>query len=175
MISGQTAMPRVTDRQEKAQLRAKMQDAVHEFTTLRRQKIWEEVTAREPNWTQAQVQAEVDERQPEFAEFDPVVEMAVVAADYRNPVDVRLRALGESAQYVRPKLKSIEMVVDPLAPEEQAQRTALAERLVALLDAGAAAKRATVVEAQARDVTPPGQPATVGDDEPGTVGEVPGS
>lgn len=135
---------------DKAELRAAMQDSVFEFTTLRRSKIALAVRAEHPDWSDERVAERVDEMQPEYPEYDPVVELAVMGADHRNTPELRRQANAEAAQYVRPKLKSIEFTADPASLEEQSARRELAGRLVGLLNAAASAKRDT-----AEDLAPP--------------------
>lgn len=140
---------------DKAELRAAMQDSVHEFTTLRRSKIAVQVRLEHPNWSDDQIDERVDEMQPEYHEYDPVVELAIMGADHRNTPELRRQANSEAAQYVRPKLKSIEFTADPASLEEQQARRELAGRLVGLLNAAASAKRDT-----AGDLYPPAPPQT---------------
>lgn len=136
-----------------------MQDSVFEFTTLRRTKISAQVRLEHPGWSDDQVLERVDEIQPEYPEYDPVVELAVMGADHRNTPELRRQANAEAAQYVRPKLKSIEFTADPASLEEKEARRELAGRLVGLLNAAASAKRDT-----AEDVAPPAP------SDPGSVG-----
>lgn len=154
VMSERVTSTRSTDAQQKAQLRAIVQEDVLAMTRLRRNTIWAQLTKEHPDWAQTDVQAEVDRLQPEYQEYDPVVAMAVMSANHEHPVEVRLRAAAESAQYLRPKLKSIEMTVDPRSAEEVAVRRELASRLVGLLDAASAAKRATIVEGVSRRASP---------------------
>ena len=132
---------------DKAELRAAMQDSVLDFTTLRRSKIRAQLVAEYPTWTESQIDERVDELQPEYPEYDPVVELAVMGADHRNTPELRRQANAEAAQYVRPKLKSIEFTADTASLEEQAARRELAGRLVCLLNAAATAKRETAEDA----------------------------
>ncbi len=140
----------VSKTQEKAELRSMVHEDVLAMTRARRQTIWERITREQPELTQEQVQSMVDQEQPEYMDYDPVVAMAVMSANTSYPVEVRLRAMAESAQYLRPKLKSIEMVVGD--SETKAERDELASRLVGLLDAAAAAKRGTVIDGSSRPV-----------------------
>lgn len=161
LISQGGHFPRtVSKTQEKAELRAMVHEDVLEMTQARRHMIWERITKDQPELTQDQVQALVDLEQPEYQDYDPVVAMAVMSANTSYPVEVRLRAMAESAQYLRPKLKSIEMVVGD--SETRAEREELASRLVGLLDTAAAAKRGTVIDGSSR-------PADQARDESGDV------
>lgn len=139
---------------DRIDLRVQMQDAVHEFSRLRRDELWHELTRDHPDWPQDRIEAEIDKLQPSYDEYDPVVQMAVVAADHRNPVEVRLRAAGEAAQYVRPKLKSVEVRVGDDDPEVAQRKQELLGRLREYLDAGAGAKRATVIDGTVRPSPP---------------------
>lgn len=121
----------------------------------RRARLWTELTKLHEDWDQAAIQAQVDVLQPEFTDYNPVVAMAVMSANYEYPAELRGRMAAESAQYLHPKLKSIEMTVDPMSPEQRQRRDELSRRLVGLLDAAAGAKRDTTIEGEARDVTPP--------------------
>jgi hypothetical protein len=148
---------------DKAELRAQVQDSVHKMVHDRRALIWIQLTRDHPEMTEREVQLTMDQMQPEYPEFDPVVEMAVAATDHRNPPEVRGRMLIEVAQYLRPKLKSIELVPGDGDPAVDAERRALADRLVRLLDSAAAEKRTI-------DVTP-GQPEPVGSGDAAQSGE----
>lgn len=139
---------------DKAELRAAMQDSVFEFTTLRRTKIAAQLRLEYPTWTDEQVAERVDDLQPEYPEYDPVVELAVMGADHRNTPELRRQANAEAAQYVRPKLKSIEFTADPASLEEREARKELAGRLVGLLNAAASAKRDTAEDAPPAPTAP---------------------
>lgn len=154
---------------ERAQLRDMVHEDVMKMCEQRRAALWAKYTAEHPEWSQGQVEAQVDYEQPLFVDYDPVVMMAVMSANYEYPPEVRLRAAAESAQFMRPKLKSIEMTVDPMSAEQRARRDELAARLVGLLDVAAEAKRGTVVEGTARsgssasaEQTAPNPPAPSG-------------
>lgn len=128
------------------ELRSATQERVLEFTEARRAELYSQLRAAHPDKTDDMVWALVDQMQPLYAEWDPVVELGVLAADHRNSAELRRSAMAEQAQYLRPKLKSVEHTADPAALEIMEQKNALAARLVALLDASAAAKRDMVVE-----------------------------
>jgi hypothetical protein len=162
----------VTSRQEKAQLRAMVHDAVLRHTQQRRQMLWERLTKEHQDWDQDRVQREVDILQPEYQEFDPVVEMAVFASDHSNAPELRLRAMSESAQYLRPKLKSVEVDLSALTPEEQAAREQLSGTLAGLLDLMAEGKRATIdVTPNARGAPSPAPQPRSGSSVQDTVGD----
>lgn len=76
----------------------------------------------------------VDLIQPAMDEFDPVVQMAMVGADYEQPIEIRLRALEGCAPYMRPKLKQVEHLEDPAALAAEENKRKLSERLVQLLE-----------------------------------------
>jgi hypothetical protein len=113
---------------DKAELRALIQERVQEFTELRAGQ--DEKEGIPP-----------DQRQQIVEEYDPVVALALVAVDRRTTLADRIKCNSEVAQYLRPKLKSIEHGVDPDSLETLAERTMLSERLVGILEHRAAAKR----------------------------------
>lgn len=95
-------------------LRAMMADAVLEYTTLlRRDQIARGVHP--------------DDCVEIVEEYDPVIAMALIAV--RASDDLALQAHAQVAKYVRPTLKSIEVVTDKATAEEQAQRNAKAAAL----------------------------------------------
>lgn len=144
---------------DRIDLRVQMQDEVYEFARMRRQELFDELRAKDQDADDASLWAQVDKLQPAYEEFDPVVAMALVGADHRNDVDVRLAANARVAEYVRPKLKSVEVRVTENDPEQIARRAELMGRLRDFLDAGAGAKRTI-------DVTPrPSPPAPSAQDE----------
>lgn len=151
VISGD-ARPRPTARsRDKAELRAVIQESVLHHTAMLRERILPVIRRENPGATDAEIAALLDDAQPLYEEYDPVVQLAMMASDHRYSPDLRRQAAAESAQYVRPKLKSIELTVDPSGAEEQEKRD-LAARLRGLLDAGAQAKRdsGVTIEATAR-------------------------
>lgn len=113
---------------DKLELRALLQEKVHEFTELRRA---------------ADIEAGLPphEAQDINEEYDPVVALALVAVDRRSTLDQRIKCNAEVAQYVRPKLKSVEVTADPEALETLEERRQLSEKLVGLLEAAAVAKK----------------------------------
>jgi hypothetical protein len=119
-----------TPNRDKAELRALIQERVHEFTELRRR---------------ADLEAGMDEAEAQeiVEDYDPVVHMAMVAVDRREKRDIQIRCAAEVAQYVRPKLKSVEVTTDPEALETLAERQQLSSRLVALLEMAAEGKQAS--------------------------------
>ena len=113
---------------DRVELRALIQEKVHEFTELRRAKDIEDGLPP-------------DQCQEIIDDYDPVVSLAVIAADRRVTLDQRMKCHDSVAQYVRPKLKSVDMNVDPEALEALESRTALSNQLLKLLEAGARAKK----------------------------------
>lgn len=113
---------------DKAELRALLQEKVHEFTELRRA---EDIKAGVPP---EQVQQVIED-------YDPVVALALVAVDRKSTLENRIKCNAEVAQYVRPKLKSVDVTVDPEAIETLEERRQLSERLVGLLEAAASATK----------------------------------
>lgn len=138
IAKGRPGRPKGIPNRDKAELRALLQERVHEYTEMRHQ---------------IDVQAGVEQPQEIVEEYDPVVAMALVAVDRRSTIENRIRCNAEVAQYVRPKLKSVEVTADPEALETLEQRRQLSERLVGLLEAAAAAQKAG-----AKRRTPPGLP-----------------
>lgn len=148
-----------TRKRDKAELRAGVQESAHKYTSMLRERLLPRLRAEHPDKSDEEIATLLDEVQPAYQEYDPVIAMGLIAVDHSNPVDLRMRAHAEVAQYVRPKLKSIELTVDPQSEEEQAARRELAGRLVSLLEAAAGAKQATTIEGTARRAYDP-DPAT---------------
>lgn len=157
---------RGTPNKDKTELRAMTQEAVLEFTELRREQIrrlWRDEGWRigsvmgvaqlvpppspgSPGWQAPTIGDEIsdevlDQLQPLIDEYDPVVELSLIAVDNRNDVTTRRQAHAEAAQYLRPKLKSIEILEDPESIELQNKKAEMAERMVDILDAMAQARR----------------------------------
>ena len=88
----------------------------------------------------------LDRLQPLVEEFDPVVELSIIAIDRRNDVTIRRQALSDAAQYLRPKLSAVAMLDDPETLASASQKHELALKLVSLMGAVASAKK-TVGEA----------------------------
>jgi hypothetical protein len=86
-------------------------------------------------------EAVLDHLQPLLVEFDPVIQMVIMGADWSNSPELRLRANGVSAEYLHPKLKSIELIDDGDTKELLDERNQLAARMVGILDAMATARR----------------------------------
>jgi hypothetical protein len=127
---GKPGRPAGIPNRDKAELRALIQERVHEFTELR-------ARADESDGVPP------DQRQQIIEDYDPVVSLALVAVDRRTSLSDRIKCHGEVAQYVRPKLKSIEHAVDPDTAETIARRTELSETIVDALETLAARKGGT--------------------------------
>jgi hypothetical protein len=125
---GKPGRPAGVPNRDKAELRALLQERVHEFTELRAR---EDEAANIPP----------DQRQQVVEEYDPVVALALVAVDRRTSLGDRIKCNAEVAQYVRPKLKSIEHAVDPDTLETIEERTRLSEEIVDALEELAEIKR----------------------------------
>jgi len=125
---GTPGRPAGIPNRDKAELRALLQEKVHEFTELRMRQ--DEADGVPP-----------EQRQQIVEDYDPVVALALVAVDRRSTIENRIRCNAEVAQYVRPKLKSVEVTADPEALETLEQRRELSERLVGLLEMAAKAKK----------------------------------
>lgn len=128
-MAGQAGRVAGIPNRDKGELRALLQERVHEFTEMRRQQ--DEEAGLPP-----------EERQEIVQDYDPVVALALVAVDRRTSLEHRIACNTQVAQYTRPKLKSVEVTTDPEAAETLEARAQLSSRLVDLLIAGAAAKKA---------------------------------
>ena len=147
---------RVVAARDKIELRTQMQESVHRYTTMLRERLLPVLRREHPDWSEQQIAELLDARQPLYQEYDPVILLGLMSADHSNSPELRRQAAAEAAQYTRPKLKSVEMTVDPGGAREE-ERRALAGRLVGLLDAAAEAKResGSTIEGEARDVSHP--------------------
>ncbi len=130
-------------RRDRIGLRAMVQESVHHFTQLRRQEAYAEFEREQGRPPTAE---ELDRIQPLVEEFDPVVELAIIAADHRNKVELRRQALSDAASYLRPKLSAVQMLDDPETLQAAAQKRELAVRLTALMDVLVSAKRTAAPE-----------------------------
>jgi hypothetical protein len=141
---------------DKADLRALVQERVHEFTLTRRDQIERELRAKNPDMPLAQIMEQVDIQQPLEEEWDPVVALSIMAVDPRNKTDLRRQASSDAAQYVRPKLKTIEHLEDPESLELMRDKQELALRLTDLLAAAVGGKSSAKPAAPppAADVNP---------------------
>lgn len=151
--------PKGGQNKDKAELRSLVQDAVHKHTMMLQDKLVRELMEQNPDWTMEQARLRADEIQPVIEEYDPVAELAMMAADSRNKTDLRRQAHSDAAQYLRPKLKTIEHIDDPLTREAEVERYSLAERLGQLL-VGAGAGQST-----AKPAAPPPDPDASPTDE----------
>lgn len=115
-----------------------LQERVHEFTELRREQDLAELAKQGIPPEEAILTGKIQEV---VEDYDPVVALAIVAVDRRSTLDQRIKCNAEVAQYVRPKLKSVEMQVDPEALETLEERRELSFKLVSLLEAAASAKK----------------------------------
>jgi hypothetical protein len=122
----------------KTALRAAAQDAVHHFTSLKR----DEIRARYlEEHGEPICERMLDQIQPLIEEYDPVVELAIMAADYSNEPSLRRQANSDAAPYLRPKLSAVSIVDSPEAIEHEDQKNQLAANLVGLLEAASRAKK----------------------------------
>ena len=147
VVSGEVLAPRPMSgersRRDRVGLRAMAQDSVHHFTMLRRQEIAAEYYREKKLPIPDDL---LDRLQPLVEEFDPVVELSIIAIDRRNDVTIRRQALSDAAQYLRPKLSAVAMLDDPETLASASQKHELALKLVSLMGAVASAKK-TVGEA----------------------------
>lgn len=136
------------NRRDRIGLRAMVQEQVHHFTMLRRRELYDEFVVREGR---PPTESEMDRMQPLIEEFDPVVELSLIAADYRNDPAIRRQASSDAAQYLRPKLSAVAMLDDPNRLAQESEKRKLAARLVDLLQLVSVAKTsagASVQESQ---------------------------
>lgn len=118
-----------TPNKDKAELRALLQERVHEYTEMRRQQDIEANIAAGLSPADAALKA-----QEIVEDYDPVVSMALVAVDRRTPLGDRIKCNAEVARYVRPQLKSIEVQTDAATAEDIALRSKMAASLMGLLE-----------------------------------------
>lgn len=144
----------------KDDLRALVQDSVLSFVTMRRDVAMTKLRAEHPGLPPATLAQMLDDIQPVYEEFDPVVELAIMAADHRNEIGMRRQAATEAAKYLRPQLKAIEVDFSPLTPEAEAERQMLSARIAEVLGRVADDKAGVVIDVE------PNQPAGAEDDEP---------
>lgn len=124
----------------KTELRALVQESVLEFTSLRRDEISREYKKEHGKKISP---ALLDEKQPLITEYDPVVQLSLMGSDYSQKVELRRQANADAAQYLRPKLKSIEVLEDPASLALQEEKNKLAEKLFMLMNAAAEGKRSS--------------------------------
>lgn len=117
-----------TPNKDKAELRALLQERVHEFTEMRREQDIREGIAAGLDAEEAALKA-----QEIVEDYDPVVALAITSVDRRTPLDTRVKCNSEVARYVRPQLKSIEVATDAATAEDIALRGRLAAELVDVL------------------------------------------
>lgn len=86
---------------------------------------------------------ELDRIQPLIEEYDPVVELAIMASDYSNEPSLRRQANSDAAPYLRPKLSAVSILDSPDVLEHEEQKKVLAGNLLGLLEAASRAKKAT--------------------------------
>lgn len=126
-----------TIRRDRIGLRAMCQETVHHFTILRRQELYAQIEAERGTPPSDQ---ELDALQPLSEEFDPVVELAIIAVDRRNDVTIRRQALSDAAQYLRPKLSAVAHLEDPGTLVQESKNQELAMRLVHAMEVVARSK-----------------------------------
>lgn len=133
--------PKGSPNKDKTELRAMVQERVAEFTARRRVEMRDELAEKHPEWGSDRIQAYIDKHQPQEDEYDPVVYLATMGVDSRLKPELRRQASAEAAQYLRPKLKSIEILDDEEGKELLAEKNLLAGKLVEMLGIVSAAKR----------------------------------
>lgn len=126
-----------TIRRDRIGLRAMCQETVHHFTMLRRQELYDQILEERGT---PPTEKELDALQPLNEEFDPVVELALIAVDRRNEVSIRRQALSDAAQYLRPKLSAVAHLEDPNTLAAESKNQELALRLVKAMEVVARSK-----------------------------------
>lgn len=113
---------------ETADLRAMLAEVVLDYTTLKRRD---------------DIARGVDPRKAQeiIEEYDPVVMMAIIGARSDVAVALSLSANSEVAQYIRPKLKSVEVISDPEKARDAEARNQKAAQFLNMIDEMANAKR----------------------------------
>lgn len=145
---------------DKVAFRAMVQESVLLHTQMLRDKAEKKLRtdAKTKNLPQEEINRLLDLMQPVIEEYDPVVELALVASDYGNPVKIRLDANGQAARYLRPQLKTIEHLEDPATIASMEKKQELADRLTQGILAA--------MQGKSSAAPPPGQPeGPKGDDE----------
>lgn len=112
---------------ETADLRAALADVVLEYTTLKRRDQIAHGVAPE-------------DAIPIVDDYDPVIAMALIGVKTRNK-ELALSAHSKVAEYVRPKLKSVEVIADAAKSQDLAARNAKAATLLDAIDEVARARR----------------------------------
>ena len=118
-------------RRDRVSLRAMCQEAVHEFTILRRRQATDDFVEKHER---PPTEDELDRIQPLMEEFDPVVELAILSADHRNEPALRAQAANAAAQYLRPKLSAVTMMEDPETLAAAASKRELAVKLLGVMN-----------------------------------------
>lgn len=118
---------------DKLELRVAIQESVNEFVHTRRDRLRRDYVRDNPDATELEIIEYLDDRQPLHEEFDPVVRMAIMAADHRHDPSLRRQALADMAPYVRPKLKQVEHIEDPSMVADLERKNELAAELLAVL------------------------------------------
>lgn len=123
---------------ETADLRALLAETVLEYTTLKRRD---------------DISRGVDPRKAQeiVEEYDPIVMMAVIGVRSDVAVQISLSANAEVAQYIRPKLKSVEVISDPEKAEDAKKRSEKAAALLAMIDQMALGRRQTYESKRAEE------------------------
>jgi hypothetical protein len=106
-----------TPNKNKKELTDRVRRTVQEFTEMRRKADLEAGLSEE-------------EAQPIETDYCAVSQLAMAGIDKRNPAALRRQANADAAQYLTPKLKSVEKVTDP---EENESRRELAAALTELI------------------------------------------
>lgn len=139
---------------DKSELRSLVQERVHDHTIMLQDRICRRLQEENPDWSVEQCRAEAAARQPIDEEYDPVANLAMLASDTSVKRDLRRQADSDAAQYLRPKLKTIEHLDDPLTREAELERQTLAERIMVLLTSAGAGG------SSAKPAAPPAPPPT---------------
>lgn len=113
-----------------SELRASVEEAVLEHTRIRRQFLENEYRQQNPRATPAEVKLYLDANQPLYDAFDPVVQLAIFAADHANDPKLRRQAMSDVAPYLRPKLKQVEHINDPESLVIEERKNTIAQHLL---------------------------------------------
>ena len=127
-----------TRKTDKSSARGMVQDSVHRYTSLKRDEIrrryFEENGEPIP-------EEQLDLVQPLVEEYDPLVELALIAVDRENDVTLRRQANADVAPYVRPKLSAVHVESLQAKTIEHQEKEELSSRLLHLMEAFEADKR----------------------------------
>jgi len=120
---------------DRVELRSLLQEKVSEFTALQRER---QIADGVPP----------EQAQEHIEEYDPVIALALVAVDQRSTLEQRIKCNSEVAQYVRPKLKSVEYSGSAVDPDEARLRQEQGESFISLLNKLAGDKKSATTSTE---------------------------